>query len=565
MGKDSKEKVPLKQKAGAFFKSVKSLWKSPIEGRYLNLKEIGAFGIFATGNSFMFNGVNYVTTIALIPYFYRIDAIHAYLIIALATFINMVCLPFIGSRIERTKTKIGRYKPFIIGAIPLYVVFMILAMWIPQYDSEVSRIIYAYCTCMPVLVMATFVNNMYQNMPTVITPNTQERADIMVPIGLLVGFAPTIMNIIIGPIRAAFKEQEYMAMRIIGAVCAVLGVICLLFILKVKERVFNTESLQKKEEKIRFSDACRMLAKNKPLIILCVALILGSLREYTGQFRILVIQFRFHEDPSVALEISGLPQTIIGFAATVSMLLLPIVTRKMNKRAIVILFMIISTLPNLILSIVGYQNIPVGTASLVVLTILYFISCINPFYLLLPVMMGEIADYQQYKTGKRLDGYIQNLLFVVPGLTMNIFAIISYYWQKQVGFETKDYTDITRPLTGAEQAIACDWFNIVAILSAISGALMILVMIFYPLSKKKHQELLNALKERAGQLDGDGSSNMFIGDENSDNANVSLADETTVENFDEIIEDTSDSVNDDSTNIESDNDSVGDRRNERSD
>ena len=38
------------------------------------------------------------------------------------------------------------------------------------------------------------------------------------------------------------------------------------------------------------------------------------------------------------MQISGVVMTIIGFLSTVAMFLLPIVTRKLNKNAIIILF-----------------------------------------------------------------------------------------------------------------------------------------------------------------------------------------------------------------------------------
>ena len=500
MGKDKKpkQKGAVKEKIKNFAVTAKSMWTTPLKGRYLAVKEICYFGLFALGNSWLMSAINYVAAVAFIPYFYQIDTIHAYVIVAISSIANMIFLPFIGNRIERTKTKIGKYKPFIIGCIPLYVVFAMLAMWVPQLDQEASRIAYAYLTCAPVQILATFCNNMYQNMPTVITPNAQERADIMTPIGLVVGFAPTLLQVFVGPIRSAFPNQEYLAMRIIGAVSVVISVACMLFILKVKERVYEVAPTvdEDQENKITFIESCKMLAKNKPLIVLCIALVLGSLREFNGQFRWLVIQIRFHEDIATALQISGLPQTIIGFAATVSMFLLPIVTRKMDKKWIVVLFAVTSALPSIIIACIGYQNIPIGTTSLILLTILYFISCINPLYLLIPIMLGEIADYQQYLTGKRLDGHLQNCLFVIPGVATNLLMICSYFLQKAVGFEIKDYSLNSGSYTAAQQATACRWFNIVAIISAVSCTLLAIVMLFYPLSRKKHQQVVDVLMEK---------------------------------------------------------------------
>ncbi|MGN0771351.1 MAG: MFS transporter [Christensenellales bacterium] len=500
MGKDKKsnQKGAVMAKVKNFAVTAKSMWKTPLKGRYLALKEMCYFGLFALGNSWLMSAVNYVACISFIPYFYQIDTIHAYIIVAISSIVNMIFLPFIGNKIEQTKTKIGKYKPFIIGCIPFYVIFAMLAMWVPQLSQETSRILYAYLTCAPVLIMSTFCNNMYQNMPTVITPNAQERADIMTPIGLVVGFAPSLLQVVVGPIRSAFPDQEYLAMRIIGAVSVVISVACMLFILKVKERVYEvrTNDDEPQENKITFIESCKMLAKNKPLIIFCIALVLGSLRDFTGQFRWLIIQIRFNEDIATALQISGIPQTIIGFSATVAMLLLPIVTRKMDKKWIVVLFAVTSTLPNIILACIGYENIPIGTASLVVLTILYFISCVNPLYLLIPIMLGEIADYQQYLTGKRLDGHLQNFLFVVPGVATNLLMICSYFLQKAVGFEIKDYSLNSGSYTAAQQATACNWFNIVAIIAAVSGALLAIVMLFYPLSRKKHKEVVDDLMAR---------------------------------------------------------------------
>ena len=80
---------------------------------------------------------------------------------------------------------------------------------------------------------------------------------------------------------------------------------------------------------------------------------------------------------------------------------------------------------------------------------------------------------------------------------MNLLMIASYYLQKQVGFEQKDYIEIMQDYTAVQQATACEWFNIVAIISAVSGALMIIVMLFYPLSRKKHQQIVEELKARS--------------------------------------------------------------------
>ena len=543
----------MKEKVTKLFSTVKAMWDKPLEGRFLNLKEILSFGMYSLGNSWIYNTIMLVITITYIPYFYGIDAIHGYTIYIGGSLINMFLVPLIGQAMEKKRTKWGRYKPYILFSLPLLALFTMMSMWAPQYDSEVDRIIYAYCSCVPVIAISTFANNMYQTMPNVITPNTQERADIMTPIGLIVGFAPTIMNIIVGPIRSAFMGQEYIAMRIIGAIAVVIGSICVMFILKVKERVYelednNRELIEAQEaaaraesgeggvageiaesetspaevkaaeaetaradtEKLSFAESMKLLFKNKPLWILFAALVIGSLREFWMQFQPLAIQLRFAATTTEALNISGIPNTIIGFGVTVSMLLLPFCTRKLNKNWIIIVFSCLSLLSTAILGFVGFENIPQGTTSAVVLTLLFFLARVNPTYLLIPVMLGDLADYQQYKTGRRLEGHIQNFIMVIPVLMSFVFMLCGWVWQQDIGFEPSNYTDI-EVVPQALQDIATEWFTAAFLLSAASILGMIIILMFYPLSKKKVEEVTAALRGASVNADemGEGALNFM--------------------------------------------------------
>lgn len=555
----------MKEKVAKLFSTVRAMWDKPLEGRYLNIKEILSFGLYSLGNSWIYNTIMLVVTITEIPYFYDIDAIHGYLIYIAGSLINMLLLPIVGQSMEKKRTKWGKYKPYILFSLPILALFTMMSMWVPQYNTEVDRIIYAYCSCVPVIAISTFANNMYQTMPNVITPNTQERADIMTPIGLIVGFAPTIMNVIIGPIRSAFPTNEEVALRIVGAIAVVLGTVFVIFIVKVKERVYelndqNRELLEAQAEGVSaedieverivaaaegaeavaeeaeadliietgqatglaavrerfkakaaerrarkaaekaspdylsFADSMKLLFKNKALWILFAALVIGSLREFWMQFQNLIIQTRFDEIPSVAVAVGGVPKTVIGFGVTVSMLLLPLCTRKLSKNWIIILFSSLSLLSIAILGFVGFGNIPQGTTSAVVITILLFIARVNPTYLLIPVMLGDLADYQQYKTGRRLEGHIQNFIMVIPVMLSFVFMLCGWVWQQDIGFEPSAYKgNIDIPYTADLLNTASEWFTAAFLLTAASILGMIIILIFYPLSKKKVEEVTVAL------------------------------------------------------------------------
>lgn len=482
-------------KIKGWLNQAKLYWNHPAAGRFLTIKETGSFCFYALGTSFIITAINYVVTITELPLLFRIDAIHGYLICLCGNVLNMILQPLLGYFMEKTNTKRGRYKPFILFSLPLIIVFGILATFLPQFDEK-GRLIFAYCTCIPVISLTTYANNMYQAMPNIITPNSQERADIMTPIGLLVGLAPFILQIVAGPIRSAFLAQnkEYLGLRIIGMVSIIIGVACCLFIIKVKERVYVVDN--QKEEKIGFFESIKLLAHNKALLILFIALVLGSLREFWKIFILVIMRFRFASTVTTALDISGIPLTIIGFASTVAMLLLPILTRKLDKKKIIIIFSAINIASLVTLVAIGFENLAVGTTSAVVITLLLFLASVSPTYLLIPLLLGDVADYQQLKTGKRMEGFLQNFVFTIPLLLSQCFMLGAAFWQKSIGFEQKDYSGL-EVITDSLQSVGCEWFNAICIISAVSCALLMIVMFFYPITKKKHNEILESLKEQS--------------------------------------------------------------------
>ena len=81
----------------------------------------------------------------------------------------------------------------------------------------------------------------------------------------------------------------------------------------------------------------------------------------------------------------------------------------------------------------------------------------------------------------------------MAGVATNLLMICSYFLQKAVGFEIKDYSLNSGSYSAAQQATACSWFDLVAIISAVSGVLLAIVMLFYPLSRKKHQQVVDVL------------------------------------------------------------------------
>lgn len=487
------------QKIKSLFVSFKKGWKTPPEGRYLTFKEMACYGFSGLGVSFIVNVITAVITATQIPYIYEIDVIHGTIIFSIVGVFNLIIQPFFGKALQNTKTKFGRYKPYIIGIAPVISLFVVLATWLPQVDSMTFRVVYAYCTCIPSLVLWNIWYNTFYMIPAAMTPVSQERTDMLSPVGLIMGFAPTVMNFIIGPIRAYFMKlgQEYMAFRLMGLISTIIGIVLVFLILKTKERIYETPQ---ESERIGVIEGLRLVMKNKPLMVYTLAMIFGSLRGVAEMNSYYIGQFRYGETTEQGLSLFSILSPIVGFAATPAMLLLPFMTRKMNNKTIMIMWQVINAVTYGVLCIVGYENIPVGTPTAIIITVVRFITCFNAVGTLTPIMLSEIYDYQQWKTGRRLEGFIQTFAISMTGLVLQFSMFIPTFIQQKIGFQPMNFKN------GAEYlpeniAIMNQWFNISAVITVISGVLFIIAMAFYPLSNKKYNRIMEELKQRShGQL-----------------------------------------------------------------
>lgn len=481
----------------SLFASLKKGWATPPDGRHLTWKEMACYGFSGLGVSFIVNVITAVITATQIPYIYEIDVIHGTVIFSLVGVLNLVIQPFYGKILQNTKTKWGRYKPYIIGITPVISLFVVLATWLPQVDSMGFRVAYAYCTCIPVLVLWNIWYNTFYMVPAAMTPVSQERTDMLSPVGLIMGFAPTVMNFIIGPIRAYFMGQgrEYMAFRLMGLISTLIGFLLVFFILRTKERIYETPQ---EKEKISVKEGLRLVMKNKPLMIYTLAMILGSLRGVSETNSYYIGQFRYGETTEAGLSLFSMLSPIVGFAATPAMLLLPLMTRKMNNKTIMIVWQAINAATYGIIWLIGYENIPVGQTTAIVMTIVRFITCFNAIGTLSPIMLSEIYDYQQWKTGRRLEGFIQTFAVSLTALAMQFSMFIPTFIQQHLGFQPMHFKNGAEYLP-ANIEIMNRWFDIAVGITVVSGILFIIVMALYPLSKKKYNRMMEELKAQAGE------------------------------------------------------------------
>lgn len=486
--------------------NLKRGWKTPSEGRYLPYKEIGAYALGSLGYSSLINVVYIFMTAAMIPYMYGINNIHGTNIGLAVTVLNLFVQPIFAKLFDNSKSKMGKFRLFFALITPILGAFALAASWAPQSDSETFRIVYAYLTCVPTMLLSGIWAMLFTNMPLVMTPNNQERADMLAPVNLVVGFAPTVLNAIVPLIRGHYKQlgKEYISYRIIACIFVAVGILMSFIIVKfVKERVYVTET---DKEKINFVDGIKQVLKNKPFMTFQVIMIFNTLKIYLSTQFYFIAMYKYSATWGEGEQIFGALSLITGFGATPGMLLAPLIIRKMKKKNLMAIAQLLFTAPMIVIMLLGgYEKLPIGGITVIVMTAISFLMNLNTGIntITSPTITGEQYDYQQFLTGKRLEGFMAAVGAWTAGIFGALLNYIPALLQKSIGFEQgKAQFQSSSAYLPENMAIIDKWFNTATLITiAFSLIFTVGLLFFYKLDEKKHAEIMEVLKSRALNAD----------------------------------------------------------------
>jgi GPH family glycoside/pentoside/hexuronide:cation symporter len=140
----------------------------------LSLKEKIGYSLGDTASHFVWDMVGF-WLLFFYTDVYGISAAAAGTIMLVARFWDMAIDPVIGVVSDRTNTRWGKFRPYILfGAIP-YAVLAILTFTTPNF-GEAGKIIYAGATYVLLMTAYAFINLPYSALGAVMTDDTYERA-----------------------------------------------------------------------------------------------------------------------------------------------------------------------------------------------------------------------------------------------------------------------------------------------------------------------------------------------------------------------------------------------------
>ncbi len=539
------EKTSIKQKLNSAVEQVRFYWKQPPKGRYMSFKEIAAYSFGGIGACLIVN-MSYTCLLAATNVFVTgtigIQPLDMYVLYVIAVLSGIPLTGIRANIIDNTRKKAGKYRPYLLTiGIPTALLFIGI-VWFPYDKLSLifgSGIVFGreagyVAKCAVVLLFNVllqffyyFFYDAYENLIHVLSPNSQERADVASVKSVVYSLGPSIVNLIMPIIAQNVFHTNQTDVRVYRLVYPILGVLSVGLLVIVYA---NTQEkiIQAKTHvvQIKFIDALKAVAKNKYFWIISCAGWLGFLESaYVN-----ILYWLYNYGGACSGNAYGIIVTIYGNSSLWGMLMAPFCIRKWGKKKV----QIVTNLFNILfifLMIFFMGGITKHTIWLV-LCCLYMNGIVGAFFHILnPSIQADIRDYQQYRTGERIDG-----MFAAVGAIGNIITLLTSSaipaLYKKFGMTVEnarrvvnDSELMSRILPGgenktvgqmlAEQAangqdiynssnalydidgVLLPLLRVLIIASAVGAALNVIPFFFYDLTEKKQKAIVRVLKVRA--------------------------------------------------------------------
>ncbi|MCI5735964.1 MAG: MFS transporter [Eubacterium sp.] len=478
--------------------SVKEHWNTPPKGRYVPYKEILAYSVGGIG----------VKSVIYIVYDVALSATSLLAgsalglkngdLVRLSLIATIICMflgPIRGYIIDNTRSSKGKFRPYLLyTGIPSGIIVTVFA-FLPFETMGYNQKLWAlFITYMLLQLCYPFYDQAYSTLVQVMSPNSTERADIITVSTFIYSLSPTIKGFIVPLIAGYTGGLEHInAYRIIMPIFGIGGaLIGILSYTGTKERIIVSKDYS---PKVPFFKGVGAGIANKyqwaRSLTSWFILLQSGVGNITTWYFYYGIKDVLHLSTEQQGVLNGTLMTIFGAAATPSMLLAPFLIRKMGKKNYYILYMV----ANLFCFVGMYLFIE---QIWVLFAFVWIRGFFNTFTIIADgAINADILDYQQYKTGERLEGLMGQFVGIIGTF---VSMGITYFTQKIV---MENHFGLTNNYDDLYKASFREPISKGMIVIAFVGYLLALIpfITMYTLTEEEHNSHIKVLKIRAALED----------------------------------------------------------------
>lgn len=395
---------------------------------------------------------------------------------------------FMGMLGDRTRTRWGKFRPYLLWMAIPFGVISVLTFTTPSFGPN-GKLIYAYVTLCLMMMVYSAINIPYSALMGVISPDSQERTSVSsyrfafaFSAGIVVQFLTLYLVDFFGKVTPEMGSEVLASARAHGyqltmGIYAVLAVaLFFLTFALTKERVQPV-----KDERSSLLADLKDLATNGPWVILFT---MGTLTVCSVAIRNGAILYYFqyyvgNEKLAASYMVAG---TIMSLLGTI---FIQHVTKFFGRKMTYVGCIVLAT----IFMALSYWVRPEQIVLMFAYQVLYNLV-MGPTSAVLWAMFADSADYSEWKTGRRATGLVfsaagmSNKLGWAIGGPVAVWLLASFGYQANVAQTSEAIKGILFLLT---------------FIPAAATALTGIGMLFYPLSEMKTKKIQDELEARKAQ------------------------------------------------------------------
>lgn len=457
------------------------------------------------------------TLMAFLAFFYtdiyKIPAEGASLVMLIGGIIGACFNLVMGAIADRTNTKWGKFRPWVLWTALPFGIISLLAFSTPDL-SQSGKLVYAFLTYFLLVIVYSANNLPYSALSGVLTGDMKERNSLSSYRFVAVMVAQFIIQVFLLPLALSLGQgDKAKGFEKVMFVFAIAGVICFLItFFTTRERISPP-----KEQKTPVMQDLKDLLHNRPWIIMLVVTVLvfitlalkGGMNIYYYKYYLTeTSQIDFLQSVGFNSLIDGLsnlfgaeafeeftkpgsaPYAAASFTSAFSTIAMIIgiffskpLADRYGKRNVFGIFITISALCLIVISF--YNNASVWTVFITQVFHGFFYGITIP---LLWAMIADVADYSEWKNNRRATAIIFSAMIFGLKVGLSVGGAMSAWLLSRFGYEA----DAAAQTASATQGIKLMISIIPGLLFIASAALLL----GYSIGKRSELQIEKALLEK---------------------------------------------------------------------
>lgn len=442
---------------------------------FLSWKNVVGYGLGDMANNFVFT----MGALFLLTYYTDVAGISAAstgVLLALIRLYSALTDIIAGRIIDQTSTRWGRFRPFLLwGALPL-LLLNVSVFSVPSNWSTSEKLVYAYITYSLLVTAYSFVNISYGSLAAVITQTSRDRTRLAASRTFMSVVPGVLLAIMIGKAIHSFTGAALQnALTTIMLTLATLG--ALMYFLCF---AYTSEVVVRNYERHQLKECIGTLFRNFPLWVLCASVMSMLAGAFSMSASIMYFARYILGDVNFFSVIIG-TTTILG--TIISIAITPVLVIHTGKKNTCLL--------GLFTALFGYLAL-FFSVELGKVWILISFSIVSVGNMVAGIttwaLISDTMEYGEWLSGIRSEGFTYSVFSCVRKCGQALGGSIPAFMLANSGYMPNAPTQIET----ARHSIV----HATTIIPAVAFMLALILMVLYPLTDRKHAELVKEINAR---------------------------------------------------------------------